>query len=410
MHAFRSLKREFSFIHGNVLVLMVSWVLMNFAMSIPDTYYSLFVLELGATPFILGVIGFISLIALALVQFPGGYLADKYGRRRLIVAMTFCAGLANIFYAIAPSWHFVLIGAVIFNLCLIYQAALGAIMADSLPPGKRGMGFSIMGIVRAVSIASPLVAGLLYVNYGLVQGMRIAYLLVTIGFLLAAIIRMKLKETLNVDASGVSPADAIRSYPKAFKESITVWRLVPRTMLYLFLIFTFSAFFAQMCSQYYVVYATDILSIDKFQWSLLLTLQSAIFFTSILPVGKIVDVFGRKKPLVILHFLSMLAMPIFIYGDFTRLILFFALSAIGNSMLVAYQSLEADLVPREHRGKVIGFTQFFTYISAAIAQLLGGFLYEKVSPQLPFLLFWASTIPGAILTILLIHEPKKREV
>jgi MFS family permease len=165
-----------------------------------------------------------------------------------------------------------------------------------------------------------------------------------------------------------------------------------------------------MCHLYYVVYAANILSIDKFQWSLLLTLQSAIFFISILPIGKLVDVFGRKKPLVISHLFFMFALPLFIYGDFIRLIVFFTLSAIGNSMFVAYQSLEADLVPREHRGKVIGFTHFFNYISIAIGQLLGGFLYEKVSSQLPFLLMWASTISGAILTILLIHEPKKREV
>jgi MFS family permease len=106
----------------------------------------------------------------------------------------------------------------------------------------------------------------------------------------------------------------------------------------------------------------------------------------------------------------MLAIPFFIYGDFTKLIVFFTLSGICNSMFVAYQSMEADLVPREHRGKVIGFTQFFEYILASIGQLLGGYLYERISLQLPFLLFLASTVPCAILTLLLIHEPEKREI
>lgn len=165
-----------------------------------------------------------------------------------------------------------------------------------------------------------------------------------------------------------------------------------------------------MCNPYYVIYATDILSIEKFQWSMLLTLQQIVTFCSFLPIGKIVDVFGRKKPLVISQILILLSMPLFIYGDFIRLAIFFALSGITNSMFVAYQSLEADLVPRQHRGKVIGFTHFFSYISAAIGQLLGGFLYEKVLPQLPFLLLLAASIPSTILTLLLIHEPKKREV
>jgi MFS family permease len=166
-----------------------------------------------------------------------------------------------------------------------------------------------------------------------------------------------------------------------------------------------------MCNRYYVIYATKVLSIEEFQWAMLLALQSAIVFGSLLPIGKIVDVFGRKKPLVVTHLLFMLAMPFFIYGNFVRLIIFFTLSGIGNSMLsVAYQSLEADLVPREYRGKVVGFTQFFAYISASIGRLLGGFLYEKASPQMPFLLMLVSTAPGAILTSLLIHEPEKREI
>jgi MFS family permease len=233
-HAIGRLKEEFSFIHGNVLVLMVSWVLMQFSMPIPDTYYSLFVLELGATPFIIGLIEFASFVALALVQFPGGYLADKCGRRKLIITMTFGVGLANILFALAPSWHFILIGAVISNLCLIYQPALWAIMADSLPPEKRGIGFSTLGITNVVSVASPLIAGFLYLRYGLVEGIRIAYLLVFLAFFLAGIVRLKLKETIRVDAERMGFKDVIESYPTAVKESIAVWRLIPRTMLHSF--------------------------------------------------------------------------------------------------------------------------------------------------------------------------------
>jgi MFS family permease len=404
------LKGEFLFIRGNILVLIASWVLMSFSRPIPDTYYPLFVQELGGTPSIIGLIGFAQFIILALVQFPGGYLADKYGRRGLIVSMTFGAALANVFYAVAPSWHFILIGAVIFSLCLIYQPALLAIEADSLPPEKRGMGFSILRIVDAFSIASPLIAGFLYLNYGLIEGMRIAYWFVTIAFLSAAIIRIKLKETLKVDAKRIDLIDIVRNYPVFIRESIVVWRFIPRGMMYIFLIYAALSFFSQMCSPYYIVYASEELLIEKFQWSLFLTLQSAVIFGSTLPIGKLIDIFGRKKSLVILLLLSALGIPFFIYGDSYKLIIFFILSGVSSSISIAYQSLEADLVPREYRGRVIGFTRFFTYVLASIGQLLGGFLYEKVSPQLPFLLLLASTIASTILALLLIHEPGRREV
>ncbi|KPV63743.1 MAG: drug efflux system protein MdtG [Candidatus Bathyarchaeota archaeon BA1] len=406
-----TLKREFSFIRGNILILMVSWVLMDFARPIPETYYSLFVLRLGGTPFIVGLIGFASLIALALVQFPGGYLADRYGRRKLIVTMTFGLAFSYIFYALAPTWHLILVGSVLGSLCLIYQAALRAITADSLPPEKRGIGFSVTMIVGLVSIASPLVAGFLYANYGLVRGMRLAYFMTMILFLAAATTRIKLRETLEVETQKVHFMDAVRSYPRAVRESMVIWSLIPRSAFYLFLIFTTSTFFASMCHPYYIIYATSILRIEEFQWALLLTWQSAVMFGSALPIGKLVDVTGRKKPLVASSLLFMLGMWLFIYGDVPRLILFFLLAGIGNSLIsIAYRSMEADLVPRRHRGKVIGCTSFLDYILASVGQLIGGFIYESVSPQLPFFLLLTSTIPNALLTLLLIHEPERREM
>ena len=394
MRMVSGLKSELSFIRGNVLVLLVSWALMYFAGPIPDTYYSLFVLGLGGSPFILGLIGFVSFMALALVQFPGGYLADKHGRRKLIVTMTFMAAVSYIFYALAPTWHFVMAGAVLFNLCLIYLPALRAITADSLPPEKRGMGFSILMVLPAFSMLSPLVAGFLYLSYGLILGMRMAYFTVTVFFLAAAIVRMRLTETLDVGATKISLIDAVKSYPKAIRESVAVWRAVPRTALHLLLTFTPVTFFASMCWPYYVVYATNILHIEEFQWALLSTLGFAATFSSALPIGKLVDKVGRKKPLIAASVLIMLRMPLFIYGDLWRLAAFFALFGIVHSLIdTAYFSLEADLVPREHRGKVMGCTIFLEYVLASMGQLIGGFLYERVSPQLPFILMLRPPFP-----------------
>ena len=72
------LRMEFGFIKGNFLILVFSWILMDFAREIPSTYYGLYVKELGGSAYIVGLIAFASMIAQALVQFPGGYLADKY--------------------------------------------------------------------------------------------------------------------------------------------------------------------------------------------------------------------------------------------------------------------------------------------------------------------------------------------
>ena len=121
MNLISKIGHEFSFLRGNLLVLIVSWVLMDLVSTVPYTYFSLYIEGLGGTPAIVGVINFVSFIAMASVQFLGGYLADIYGRRWLIVSMTFGVALSNLIFAFAPSWQFVIFATLIQNLCLIYQ-------------------------------------------------------------------------------------------------------------------------------------------------------------------------------------------------------------------------------------------------------------------------------------------------
>jgi MFS family permease len=70
---------------------------MDFANEIPGTYYSDYVIQLGGSATILGVIMLGSLLALASVQFLGGYLADEYGRRWLVSSLTFGVAVSFIF-------------------------------------------------------------------------------------------------------------------------------------------------------------------------------------------------------------------------------------------------------------------------------------------------------------------------
>jgi predicted MFS family arabinose efflux permease len=45
----------------------------------------------------------------------------------------------------------------------------------------------------------------------------------------------------------------------------------------------------------------------------------------------------------------------------------------------------------------------------AFGVFIGGFLYEHLSPELPFYLAMGFIIPAFFLTLALVHEPKERE-
>jgi len=405
------LRGEFSFLRSNMLVMITSWLLMNFSGAIPSTYYSLFILALGGTPAIIGIIEFVYFLVLAFVQFLGGYIADKHGRRWLIITFSFGLAITYLFYAFAPSWHFILVGVLLQSLFLVYQPAMAAMTADSIPPEQRGMGFStIMFLNNIASVFSPAIAGILLIQFGLVSSLRIGYLWVAGFYLMAAVVRIKLKETLRTSSSRISIANAVAEYPKAVKEGLAVWKVLPRSMFFVFVTNALSSFTFAMFYPYLVVYATKILGIEEFHWAILMMWLSSCTLFSALPFGKLSDIIGRKKPFVISWVFLALFPLLFLIGNLQALFAGFLLFGLSNSLFVStYQALEADLVPQELRGKEVGCNQFMTYLLMAIGGLIGGFLYQYVSQALPFMLAFLASVACTVISLFLIHEPKERQ-
>ncbi|MBX5320749.1 MAG: MFS transporter [Candidatus Bathyarchaeota archaeon] len=124
-------KNEFSFIFGNVFILLVVWAFTDFAHLLPDTYYSLYVESLGGSPLTIGSILSASLFIMAFLQLAGGYWADKRGRKALIIGASFARTLIYIVFATAPTWHFIILGELLIGVVTIAQPAMSALVADS---------------------------------------------------------------------------------------------------------------------------------------------------------------------------------------------------------------------------------------------------------------------------------------
>jgi MFS family permease len=411
--AFRSrLGKEFSFIKGNYTIIVLSWILIDFAGEIPATYYALYVLKLGATETILGIIGFAGFLSLASMQFPGGYLADKFGRKWLVSSMTFGVALSFILYALAPSWPFILIGVILTNFFnSIYQPALMAIVSDSLPSERRGMGFGLIMLIASTSTTpGPLVAVLLYNQFGLELGMRAAYGIVIALFLIAAFMRFRLKETF-INTPRPSWKEFFRSYPTSLRESVRVWNRVPRSMFYLFLSGAIMMFGVAAVQVYLVIYAVNVLLVDTAIWGYVMLALPVTMIVLSIPIGKFVDKINRKVPILAAYAFFFVSLLLFANG-WNILFVFLSLMFLGVGLVMmnaGSNALQADLTPKESRGKVQGFSSFVNFIVMAIGAAAGGFLYEHLSPTAPFYVSMIVAIPAFLLTLAMVHEPQKRQ-
>jgi DHA1 family multidrug resistance protein-like MFS transporter len=405
---------ESAVLRGNFLILTLSWAIMYFAGPIPQTYASLYYLSLGADAFLLSIIGFAGSIAIALVQFPGGYLADKHGRRWLVTTMTYGLAFGTFFFIFAPSWPFIMLGMIIQSICAIYAPALIAIVLDSLPPENRGAGYSFqLTVANLVLLPAPLIAQYLILTFNFDLGMRVAYTILLLAYFATATLRLKLKETLPPTDADSRPkiVEALREYPKSVKESIGVWRKLSKSAFYLFLSTIGINGIVVSCYTYFVVYATSVLNITESQWALVIAFMYLTIAIPVILAGLSMDIFGRKRFLIIGYLLYVPGMILFVNADFNMLLLAFFFYGLGNTLqLNSYQVLMGDMIPRNLRGTATGCIQFFMYISQALLQVLVGFLYAFVSPQLPFLLLAASAAPFAVLVALKVFEPSVKEM
>jgi len=400
---------------GNFLILTITWVLMFFALPIPNTYASKYFKDvLGASDFLLSVIAFSGSIAIALVQFPGGYMADKHGRRWLVYTMTFGVAFSSIFFVIAPSWPFIVIGTMLQNFCLLYQPALFAIMLDSVSPENRGAGFTLQSVItNLVGLPAAIIAGYLILVFQLNIGMRIAYAIVTVAYVAAAILRVKLKETLPSLNGKRRPSflDALKQYPQSVRESMRVWSKVPRAILYLFISNAAISSLLAGCNTYFVIYAIEVLNIEKFQWAIVMAFMWLTVAIPSIVAGLRMDKVGRKSFLIIAYLCYVPAMLIFVFANFYMLLLAFFFFGLGQMLQSSsYQSLLGDLTPRDLRGKVVGCSQFFIYLSQAFTQLLIGVLYSYVWKPLPFLMLAVGAVPLAIFVFRKVFESDTKEV
>ena len=133
--------------------------------------------------------------------------------------------------------------------------------------------------------------------------------------------------------------------------------------------------------------------------------------TKLLIVGKTLDRLGRRKVLLAIIALDTFTYLLFIRCiNFTQVLLLWAAGHVIWAFYEAtYTSLEADLVPQERRGRVyaafsVGWTGF-----SIPASLVGGVIYEKVSPQLSFILAAVVVILCLIATAKFIHIPTEHQ-
>ncbi|EMR74131.1 arabinose efflux permease family protein [Thaumarchaeota archaeon SCGC AB-539-E09] len=143
--------------------------LTNSAQSMVGTMLPLFLNnELKTTITSIGLFFTASHVIGTIVQVPGGLLADRYGRKKLITLLLLPVPLLYGLWGIVDKWYAYLLIYVISGglLSMISPASL-AIVSEVFPREKKGFAFGLrMAGIRLGSATGPLLGGYLYGSSG----------------------------------------------------------------------------------------------------------------------------------------------------------------------------------------------------------------------------------------------------
>ena len=385
-----------------VTSLLAFTIYLSFGLIIP--FFPLYVEQLGGGGLEVGILFASFMFTRAFLARPFGKLSDRIGRKRVIISGMFLYAVLAFLYTIPDSW------TGLFAVRMMQGAASAmvwpvgeALVVDSVPASRRGRSISTYMLVSQLGfVAGPLIGGgLLFwtqdvLGMSELQSYRVPFYFTSAFSLIAAVVGLIfLRDVLVRKKKEVRTRDEEKAIRAITRRSLNV--------LYVNSLMNGLSF--SLASVVMVFYMKENFGMNARDYSLLFGLSQAVGLSVVFPVGVLADRHLRKpfiiggslvsRVLIILLSLSSM-IP---YGNWVAMVSF-TLKEMGmQSSIATTRTLQADLVPRAIRGKLIGTIQSFSNVGATVGPIFGGLLWDFAKGRNITLVFF--TIPGDSLPFLI---------
>jgi len=376
----------------NIAVLTVSDIIFMIGGNLWWSFQPLYILELGASKEVMGMLFMFQSATMLVFQIPGGILADRVGRRKIILWGGIIRCIPPIIFIVANHWVFFIPAMVINALSSVDMPAWNALLVESLPLESRATGYSFYRTLISISgiFMMPL-GGILMDSLGVLSGMRICLVINEVMMVTYTLILWRfLVETRKQ----VKTPKVESRYKKEGSKVIQRLKTIPKGIWILIVIGGLSSFATRLSASFTIVYATEVIGLSKTEWGIISTFVSLISTVITTPAGFLGDRIGRKPCILTSQTLSLVSTFLFVSSrDFGGILFSRALEGVASGFggLVmgemggpTWQALIADLVPAERRGSIMGLIGTITGALGAPAPWTGGYFYENFSPVFPF--------------------------
>lgn len=370
----------------NVVAASGAVFLLGFGEELWKKFLPRYLQALGASVPVIGLFGAAEDFLDAVYQYPGGWIADRLGRRNAFFIFLSLACVGYLAYLFGPTWPFAFVGlAFVMAWQSMASPAIFAVIGDSLPKEKRAMGFSIQSILKRVPIViAPIIGGAIIAARGVVSGVHLGLVI-----------------TLFIAGVTVFLISAIKIASEAHHAAniFGVWESFARELKRLLVSDIFIRTCEGMVDVLVILYVTNVLGISVARYGFLLAI---LFLTTILiyiPAAKAADRAGRR-PFIIATFCAFALYPLAVIAahNFAGLVIAFIIGGLREIGEPARKAMIVDCANPKLRARSVGLYYLLRSLAITPAAAIGGLLW-KISPQTPFVFAGAFGVAGTFIFI-----------
>jgi MFS transporter, DHA1 family, tetracycline resistance protein len=396
-----------------ILFLTVLLDLIGFGIVLPllPTYAK----ELGASPFMIGLIAAIYSSMQFIFSPIWGKLSDKIGRRPVMLSSIFLASVSYIFFSRAVSIPLLILARALSGIGSANISAAQASITDLTDSKSRSGAMGMLGAAFGIGfIIGPLIGGVLMTNYGISMVGFVAAALNSINFILAVFF---LSES-NKHAVGVTTLFRRARKPRSSDDGM-LSSIAKKTAAYGETLRT--SFSSRPVALLMIINFIYSLAIVNMQVSAILLwkeffhtteqqigyLFAYVGFISVIVQGgmlpKLSKRIGDHKLMVIGHlasFVGVFFLP-FIPQDtlFTLglgILFFFSIgTSLVNPLNISMISLYSY---KQKQGQIMGFAQSVNALARILGPFSGSILYG-IDHRFPYILAGALTVIGTVISL-----------
>jgi MFS family permease len=382
---------EFLSLERNVSIASAAVFLLGLGEELWKKFLPKYLESLGATTLIIGLFGTAEDFFDAIYQYPGGWLADRLGRRRAFLIFVAIASAGYLVYLISPSWPFLFLGlALVMAWQSMASPAIFAVIGDALPRERRAMGFTLQSILKRVPIViAPLAGGALIASLGVVKGIHTGLIITLV--LAGLTVLLLLKVNITIQASRTTGIVGVwRSFHNALKR-LLMSDVIIRTC-------------EGMTGVITILYVTNVQHFSVARYGTLIAIQMITSIIVYIPAGKIADRVGRK-PFVIITFLSFALFPLAVIAasSFTLLVVAFIVGGLREIGEPSRKAMIVDFAQENVRARSVGLYYLVRSLSITPAAAIGGLLW-RITPEVPFVVAGIIGLIGTVVFAVTVEE------